>query len=756
MDPPLSPLLLQVPSERRCRIVLSSRSRRVIPAPSVRVCPEDPVVLKSFQQYRELARSFLRDEDWELCEMALGFAHEAHKDTYRKSGEPYITHPVAVAMILAENHMDPETMAAGLLHDVLEDTKRTPHELRQLFGPTITMLVEGVTRVHDIRHICQAEKETEYLRHMLVATAEDLRVIIIKLCDRLHNMRTLQYLSPPDRTRIARDTLDIFAPLAHRLGLGRIKWQLEDLAFQYLETQEYEELKTRVAQKRQDREDYVEEVRRELEELLVDRGIKAAVAGRAKHFYSIHRKMQREQTGLAGIYDLFALRVICETVEDCYHILGMVHTRWPQVEGRFKDYISRPKGNNYRSLHTTVIGPRGHMIEIQIRTEAMHLVAEWGIAAHWHYKERGPQRRLGRAAKWIVSFSREASPGEDPEQFLKSFQEQLVTKDVLVLTPKGNIRRLPKGATPIDFAYKIHTDLGNHCAGAKINGVMARIDRELKTGDFVEIITKADARPSRKWLKIAKTQHAKNRIMRFLVEHERDKWVKQGRTILDPELRHLGHNPSEFYKSDRCKAIVTDLKRKDLDDLLANIGLGRLDFKRVVARLIPTGRKSEKLAAVPLPGGRGVRIGDIDNVVFRRARCCSPVPGDPIIGFVTRGRGITIHRINCRNRYQFEREPDRVIDLFWEGGDKASVRVDLEMEAHDRHGIVSDVIQCVSAHSVIIASMSSKSQGGLTHFDVTLGVKDLNQLNRLMHALLGVKGVIIVHRKRDVDDTMRH
>ena len=713
-------------------------------------------MLGAFRRFREVARSYLSAGDWELCEMALGFAHESHIGVYRKSGEPYISHPVAVATILAENRLDPETVAAGLLHDILEDTKRTPKELRLLFGPTVTMLVEGVTKVHDIRHICRAEKESEYLRHMLVATAKDLRVIIIKLCDRLHNMRTLQYLPPPDQTRIARDTLDIFAPLAHRLGLGQIKWQLEDLAFQYLEPQEYEDLKALVAQKRRDREAYVEEVKRELEDMLAERGVKAIVEGRAKHFYSIHLKMQRERTGLDGVYDAFGLRVICQTVEDCYHILGIVHTHWLQVEGRFRDFISRPKENNYRTLHTTVIGPRGRKVEIQIRTEAMHIVAEWGVAAHWLYKERGSQRRLGRAAKWIVHLSHEASAGDDPEQFLKSFQEQLAANDVLVLTPKGNIRRLPSGATPIDFAYKIHTDLGNHCAGAKVNGVMARLDQELKTGDFVEIITKTDARPSRKWLKIAKTQQAKSKIMRFLVEHDRDESVKQGRAILDPELRHLGHNPIEFYKSDRCKAIVADLKRKDIDDLLANIGLGRVDFKRVVARLIPTGVKSEKSEILPAPSDHIVRIGDIDNVVFRRARCCSPVPGDAIIGFVTRGRGVTIHRTNCRNRYQFQREPARVLDLFWAGGDSASVRVELELEAHDRRGIVSDVTNCVSAHSVTIASTSSQSRGGLTHFDMTIGVRDLNQLNRLMHALLGVKGVIIVHRKRDVDDPTRH
>jgi len=756
LDPRPSPTSLQTPSKRRFLIAFSERSRRLLLLPSVSRLPEDPAVLNSFRRFSQLGRSYLRDEDWQLCEMALGFAHEAHRGVYRRSGKPYVTHPVAVATILAENHLDPETVAAGLLHDVLEDTKRTPEELRALFGPTVTMLVEGVTRVHDIRHICQAEKETEYLRHMLVATAQDLRVIIIKLCDRLHNMQTIQYLPPADRTRIARDTMDIFAPLAHRLGLGEIRWQLEDLAFQYLEPLEYEDLKAQVAQKRRDREAYVDEAKRELEGALAEREVKATVEGRAKHFYSIHNKMQREQTGIDGIYDLFALRVICETIEDCYHILGIVHTRWPQVEGRFKDYISRPKGNNYRSLHTTVIGPRGRMVEIQIRTESMHLVAEWGVAAHWHYKEKGPQRRLGRAAKWILNLSCDTAAADDPEQFLKSFQEQLATKDVLVLTPKGNIRRLPNGATPIDFAYKIHTDLGNHCAGAKVNGVMARLDQELKTGDFVEIITKADARPSRKWLKIAKTQQAKSKIMRFLVEHDRNEWVKQGRALLDPELRHLGHNPNEFYKSDRCKAIVADLNRRDIEDVLANIGLGRIDFKRVVARLIPTGAKAEKSAVIPLRGGGGVRIGDIDNVVFRRARCCSPVPGDAIIGFVTRGRGITIHRTSCRNRYQFQREPDRILDLFWVGGDSASVRVELEMEAHDRRGIVSDVTSCVSAHSVTIASMSSQSRGGLTHFDVTVGVRDLYQLNKLMHALLAVKGVIIVHRKRDVDEPTLH
>ncbi len=683
--------------------------------------------------------------------MAFGFAHEAHEGVFRKSGEPYIIHPLSVAILLAENNMDPETVAAGVLHDVLEDTRRTSEEIEDLFGPTVKMLVEGVTKVHDIRHICRAEKETEYLRHMLVATAEDLRVIIIKLCDRLHNMKTLQYLPPGDQRRIARDTMDIFAPLADRLGLGQIKWQLEDLAFQYLEPHDYEILKARVAQKRGDRDAYVEEVKSDLSKVLKERGIDAKVEGRAKHFYSIHKKMKRYGSGLDGIYDLFALRVICQSVEDCYHILGVVHTQWPQVEGRFKDYISRPKGNNYRSLHTTVIGPRGRMVEVQIRTEGMHVVAQWGIAAHWHYKEKGPERRFGKAAKWLAPLTK-SSPGEDPEQFLKSFQDQLATKNVLVLTPQGNIRRLPRGSTAIDFAYKIHTDLGNRCAGAKINGVMARLDQQLNTGDLVEIITKADARPSRKWLKIARTQHAKSRIMRFLVKHERDEWVTQGRAILDPELRHLGISPNEFYKSDRCKAIVADLQRKDVDDLLANVGLGRVDFKRVVARLIPTGTKPDKSSSLPHPSGGGVRIGDIDNVVYRRARCCSPVPGDAIVGFVTRGRGITIHRTNCRNRYQFQREPDRVIDLFWEGGDNASVRADLELEAHDRRGIVSDVTHCISSHSMTIASMSSQTKGGLTHFDMTVGVKDINQLNRLMHALLGVKGVIIVHRKRDINE----
>ncbi|MBI1388386.1 MAG: RelA/SpoT family protein [bacterium] len=702
-----------------------------------------------------MLRNYMSEPDIKRVHDAYQYSHQAHLNQTRASGEPYISHPIAVAEILAEYQMDADTIIAGFLHDVLEDTEIPYQSLSNRFGERVAMLVQSVTKVGKIGQAYKNEAEIENLRRMLIATAENVQVIIIKLADRLHNMKTLQFLPRHKQRAIAQQTLDIYAPLAHRLGLGRFKWQLEDLCLMFLNPEAYDKIKKRVAQKRAEREQYITQAVKELEEGLLAENIHATVEGRAKHFYSIYMKMLRDNKTFTEIYDLIALRVICGNIGDCYAVLGEVHTMWRQVEGRFKDYISCPKANNYRSIHTTVLGPHGRLIEIQIRTLEMHLIAEQGVAAHWKYKEESQRRQSRGDLKWQELFSQELPDTHDPEDFLRSIRTDLFSDEVYVYTPKGDLFRMPAESTPIDFAYRIHTELGHKCNGAKVNNRLVPLNHSLKTGDVVKIMTSPNNHPSPAWLDIAKTASARNKIRRFLLESRRDELIGIGQANLTRELKKAGFNALEFYHSDKAEEICKSLGMKNNDDLFVNIGFGRISIKQVLARLLqpktPHPKKTETPKPVPaqnLPRSV-VRMGDIDNIMYRLALCCNPLPGDNIMGFVTRGRGVTIHKTACRNITHHIGETHRIIPLFWEGDRKDRLSVSVEIHARDRRNLLGDLSQMISSTNTNILACHSESIGDMAVFTFKVEVLSTSHLNTIMQQLLGIEGVKTVRRLKD-------
>lgn len=706
-----------------------------------------------------LLRNYLSEEDVQRVRSAYEFACEAHKGQTRMNGDPYILHPVAVSQILAEYHRDADIVIAGLLHDVVEDTQFTFEDLEARFGSAIAGLVRGVTKVSKIVADTPylREMEVENFRRMLVATAKDIHVIIVKLADRLHNMQTLGFLPRDSQLRIARSTLDIFAPIAHRLGLGKMKWELEDLALVYLHHDVYQMIKKQVSEKRAYREQYVREVCRTLEERLESHSISCTVEGRAKHFYSIYQKMTQDNKSFDEIYDLAAIRVICETIGECYAILGEVHSMWRQVEGRFKDFISNPKSNNYRSIHTTVLGPKGRKIEIQIRTLEMHLDSEYGIAAHWRYKEE-KNTRVRRDTKWLEHFVSNLPDTHDPEEFIQSIRHDLFANEIYVYTPKGELIRLVKGSTPIDLAYRIHTNLGNRCCGAKVNRKLVTLNYQLQTGDTVEILSNPNSHPSAAWLNIVQTSSARNKIRRYLLESQKDQLLQHGQSSLTKELHKAGIKPLEFYNSPLSKEIILSLNTKDLDDLFVNIGFGRISTKQVIARIIKLDPNTTT-AKAPLPRTKSpktkseskasvVKMGEIDEIMYRRARCCNPLPGEDIIGFVTRGRGVSIHRANCKSIQSHNDQDDRIIPLFWEGEENAIVNVTIEITARDRQNLLNDLTQMISATGTNIVSCNTDTVNGIATFFFKMDIRNATHLDTIMQQLLGVDGVKSVKKTR--------
>ncbi len=703
-----------------------------------------------------ILRNYLSDSDIVQVRKAYFFALEAHRDQVRANGEPYIIHPLSVAEILAEYQLDANSIMAGLLHDILEDTQYRYEDLAREFGEEVASLVQGVTKVGKIGTVYQSEEEIENLRRMLVATAKDLHVIVIKLADRLHNMRTLHFLPRPKQVRIAESTLDIYAPLAHRLGLGRIKWELEDLCLMFIYPDAYENIKQQVALKRREREQIIEEASQELERVLRLKGINVTVEGRAKHFYSIFMKMRRDNKTVKEIHDLIALRVICENIGECYAALGEVHTMWRQVEGRFKDYISNPKPNNYRSIHTTVLGPKGRMMEIQIRTQKMHQIAEHGIAAHWHYKEQSG-KRLSGDSKWLHIFSQELPDTRDPEDFLQTIRNDLFSDEVYVYSPKGELIRLPKDSTPVDFAYKIHTELGHRCHAAKVNGRMVSLNYNLQTGDVVSIQTSQNCRPSAAWLEFVKTSSARNKIRRFLLEDQWDILIQRGQTTLSREILRAGFKAREFYNSKDSEEIAQSLGLKNLEELFVHVGFGRISTKQVIARILqknkpaepakPSKRK-EKAEEVETKRGSVVRLAEIDDILYRVARCCNPLPGDDIVGFVTRGRGVTIHKTVCRNVVNYSGSPERILPLFWAGDQRHPVSVRLEIRASDRRNLLSDLSQLISSTGTNILNCHSETVNSIATFLFTVEVINTNHLTTLMQQLYGISGVKTVKQLR--------
>jgi len=651
----------------------------------------------------------------ELISKAYWFAEEAHYGAKRLTGEPFITHPWNVALIVAELGMDEETIAAALLHDCVEDSGVSIEEIRQRFGVGIANLVDGVTKLKHLSFLPPREQQAENMRKMLLAMARDVRVVIIKLADRLHNLKTIDPLPSEKKLETAKETLQVFAPLAHRLGIWRLKWQLEDLAFRHIDPKAYSEISAKVQKTRAQRESFVESACRLLKQRLEEEGIKAEVQGRAKHLYSIYMKMQREGVDFEHIYDLYGLRVIVNTVSECYAALGVVHSLWRPIPGMVSDYISHPKANRYRSLHTKVIGPDGQPLEVQIRTWEMHIEAEYGIAAHWKYKEgRERDTELDKALRWIREQMLSLhSESHSPKEFLESVVADIFKDQVFVFTPKGDVIELPVGSTPVDFAYRIHTDIGHRCVGARVNGKLVPLDYQLNNGDIVEIITSKHSKgPSPHWLRFVRTSHAKNRIKRFLKMQAFEENVQRGRELLVQAAKRKGLTSEGMLSEEQLQSVAKAFQCESADQLLAAIGYGDISPEAVLLRLAPTQPQHKEVRAKRKhpPQGRmklmiTLKGGTEIEAPMRLSKCCRPIPGDAICGYITRGKGITVHRVDCSNlSYLRSSEPERVVELEWQLTAEGVFQTELLVEAIDRVGLLSDLAGIISELGINIAS----------------------------------------------------
>ncbi|ACX51533.1 (p)ppGpp synthetase I, SpoT/RelA [Ammonifex degensii KC4] len=687
-----------------------------------------------------------------LLRKAFDFAQAKHAGQRRFSGEPFLSHPVAVARILAELELDTETIVAGLLHDVVEDTGTTLEEIEHEFGAEIAALVDGVTKLSRLQFRSQEEQQAENLRKMFVAMAKDVRVVLIKLADRLHNLRTLQYLPPEKQRAIAKETLEIFAPLAHRLGIYRLKWELEDLAFRYLEPERYRELAAKVAKTRAAREEYTRELIAILQKRLEEAGIKAELMGRPKNLYSIYQKMLRDGKEYSEIYDRTGIRALVETVRDCYAVLGVVHTLWKPVPGRFKDYIAMPKENMYQSLHTTVIGPQGEPVEVQIRTYEMHRTAEYGIAAHWRYKEgQTRDKQLEAKFAWLRELLEWVQEMRDAREFMERLKIDVFSDVVFVFTPKGDVVELPAGAVPLDFAYRIHTEVGHRYKGAKVNGRLVPLDYQLKTGDIVEIITGPKPNPSRDWLNVVRTSQARSRIRQWFKREFREEAKALGRELLEKEARRLGL-PLEELKEEKLLEQARRFNLQTVEDLYVALAQGavtpssilRADLKEKEKATPPAENRAKRRSNGHCPG---VRVVGADNVLVRLAHCCHPIPGDPIIGYITRGRGISVHHRDCRNVAVWqEREKERLVEVFWEEGVETPFDVRLEISAVDRAGLLGDVMEVLADMKISASWVEARGNRRMATIEFTARVRNKEQLDYLMRKISRVKDVFEVRR----------
>ena len=727
----------------------------------------EPAAMDLDQQLQQILTKIQKyhpKDDLSLVTRAYQFACEAHKDQKRKSGEPYIIHPVCVASILADLMLDSTTVAAGFLHDCVEDNKDvTVETIEAQFGSEVALLVDGVTKLKRLDFTSREDQQAESLRKMFLAMAKDIRVVLIKLADRLHNMRTLKYQSPDRQVAIARETLDVYAPLCHRLGMSTLKWEMEDLALRYIDPAGYYDLVEKVGQKRKEREHAIQVVISALREQLDQAGIHCEIAGRPKHFYSIYRKLKTQGKTFDQIYDLIAVRVLVDTIPDCYAVLGIVHTMWTQVPNRFKDYISMPKGNMYQSLHTTVVGTsgelRGQTFEVQIRTWEMHRTAEYGIAAHWRYKEGKQVDSLDSKLYWLRQILDWQNETHDPSEFMDALKVDLFSDEVFVFTPKGDIVNLPRGATPVDFAYHIHSAIGNKCIGAKINGRIVPLETELQTGDFVEVLTSSNSKgPSMDWLKLCKTSEAKSKIRAYLKHELRDENLARGRDILDHEAKRQGYSLSQLVKNEFMEPIERRYSIHSMEDLYVTVGFGGLSGSQVINRLVEEYRKANKQAepapapkpaptrssAVTQHHSNGVIVEGDSDMLVRFARCCNPLPGDDIVGYITRGRGVSIHRSDCPNMADMMQTPERFIDVKWENEERkddtnAAYEANIRVIAYDRLGLFADISTMLSQMEIPIVSISARIDKSkvrhTTCIDLILSITDTRQLERVIDKL---------------------
>ncbi|TYZ26754.1 bifunctional (p)ppGpp synthetase/guanosine-3',5'-bis(diphosphate) 3'-pyrophosphohydrolase [Selenomonas caprae] len=707
--------------------------------------------------------------DTALIQRAYDLASAAHEGQTRVSGEAYIIHPLHVAQILTELHIDDVTISAALLHDVVEDTIYTKEQIAEMFGEEVAMIVDGVTKLGRIQYKSKEEVQLENYRKMFLAMANDIRVIMVKLADRLHNMRTLKFMRADKQKRIAKETIEIYAPLANRLGISNIKWELEDLCLRYLEPEIYYDLVENVKQKRKERQTFIDTAIGQIAGKLDEAHIKADINGRAKHFYSIYKKMKRDHKDISEIYDLSAVRVLVDTVKDCYGVLGVIHAMWKPIPGRFKDYIAMPKSNGYQSLHTTVM-TRGYPLEIQIRTFQMHQVSEYGVAAHWKYKESGKGATAGNAMdqkmNWLrqmVNLQQELS---DPKEYFEALKVDIFSDEVFVFTPKGDVVDLPKGSIPIDFAYRIHTEVGHHCVGAKVNGKLVPLEHKLKNGDIVSVITnKANNGPSRDWLNIVASSETRSKIRSWFKKEKREENIERGLELIKDEAKHLGYPPKVLMKEGRLLEVARKFNILSEDDLLATLGFGGVPLHGIMTKLIELHKKevkentppdiSQMIAKLKQPqqngktskSSHGVLVEGESGVMVRLARCCNPIPGDPIVGFVTRGRGVSVHRTDCPNLLQ-DTDFSRLIDVSWDIGLDKQYTVELEIVCNDRRGILTNVLAVPTEMKINIHSINANPNRSNKTSTIVLGldVRNSTQVSQLVTKLRRLKDVYSVTR----------
>ena len=701
---------------------------------------------------------------------AYRYADEHHKKQQRMSGELYIVHPVEVAYILADLDLDDATICAALLHDVVEDTESTHEDVIKEFGEEIAEMVAGVTKLGKIQYVTIEEQQVENYRKMFLAMGKDIRVILIKLADRLHNMRTLMYLKRDRQIANAKETMELYAPLANRLGIYSLKWELEDLAFRYLYPEEYRELVLGIEKKREERLQFIDSIMDEIKTGLKKERIVAEITGRAKHLYSIYRKMMRDNITLDQVYDLFALRIIVNSVKDCYAALGVVHDLYNPMPGRFKDYIAVPKPNMYQSIHTTLIGPKGTPFEVQFRTWDMHRVAEFGIAAHWAYKEANKFKKSNVVVEedklaWLRETLEWQKDMQDPEEFLKTLKTELFEDEVYVFTPKGTIKTLPRDATPIDFAYTIHAEVGHKMVGCKINSKMMPIVTPLKSGDIVEIITSDTSKgPSRDWLKLVKSSSAKTKIQQWFKKAEREQNITKGKETLEKEIKKIGMNHADLFKPEWIQIVLNRYNYNTTDDMFASIGFGGISPNKILTRLLEEYKKvheeeliEEKLQELVKTKARpkkapksGVIVKGIDNCLVKFSKCCNPVPGDSIIGYITKGRGVSVHRKDCCNIEDLLSEEGRIIEVEWFNEEvSASYNVDIEVLANDRTGLLADVVREVTNQKINIMGVNTRtSKDRIATIDITLEVQNIEELNKVLKQIRKVDSVYEVTRKK--------
>ncbi len=710
----------------------------------------------------DAVKSYHPNADLNIIWGAYVYSAKAHRNQHRRSGAAYISHPLEVAFNLTRLRMDEQTIAAGLLHDTIEDTLLTAEELRRFFGDEIYHLVEGVTKISQIQFSSEEESQAENYRKMILAMSEDIRVVLIKLADRAHNIKTLGSLSSDDQQRIARETLDIFVPIANRLGIGWMKDELEDGAFMYMMPDEHESIRVELASGQSLREAYVKKVRTILENELMASGITGKVVGRSKHLYGIHKKMEQQGIEFNDLYDLTGLRILTTSLKDCYSVLGQVHSLWKPIPGRFKDYIAMPKPNLYQSLHTAVIGPEGERVEVQIRTETMHRVCEEGIAAHWQYKEgkKNKNQSMAQQLTWVRHLLETHKELKNPKEFISSFKVDLFSNEVYVFTPEGRVIPLQRGSTPVDFAYAVHTDIGDHCSAAKVNGKIVSLQYKLKNGDRVEIKTAKTQKPNRHWLSFVKTSKARGKVLHFINSVEKEKSLSLGTALLHKSLAKYEVDPSEFLKGKLFDETLRASGFANLESLVRSIGLGKVSTHQLIEKLLPREKIEERKLkeadrvklrerTPDLAGAVSLKCFD-DDVLLRVSKCCHPVPGDPIIGYITRGRGATVHHIDCRNLQSLGNEPERFVDVVWGDHAKAAHSVRISIIAEDKPGQLAEITRVLASCDINI-TLANIRQGSdqRANFDFFIEVNDLAHLKRMFSEIANVPGVIQVNRVED-------